>query len=115
MEQNQLIEQIKPTSVSMVFDALVKLSYRADKVLMSDIKPIVNLERLMVGTACTMKYEISRNLPTLDDFIIARGGIDAAKPGDILVLDGLGFAAAFFGGIFARACKNRHRWEVPSI
>jgi len=107
MTKDQLIKQIKSTSVSMVFDALIKLGYKADKVLMSDIRPIVNLEKLMVGVARTMKYEISRDFPTLDDLNIAREGIDGAVPGEVLVQDGSGYMLAFFGGIFARGAKNR--------
>jgi len=107
MEKSHLIDQVKSASVSMVFDALKKLGHKPDKVLMSGIKPVVDLEVLMVGTARTMKYEISRELPTLEDLTCARKGIDEAKPGEVLVQDGSGYMLAFFGGIFARACKNR--------
>jgi 4-hydroxy-4-methyl-2-oxoglutarate aldolase len=107
MTKDQLIKQIKSTSVSMVFDAMIKLGYKADKVLMSDIRPVVNLEKLMVGVARTMKYEISRDFPTLDDLTIAREGVDGAAPGEVLVQDGSGYMLAFFGGIFARRAKTR--------
>lgn len=107
MGKNQLIDQIKSTCVSMVFDALLKLDYKADKVFMSGIRPIVDLETVMVGVARTMKFEISREFPTRDDLQLGRKGIDEAKPGEVLVQDGSGYMLAFFGGIFARACKNR--------
>lgn len=107
MNKHQLVEQLQSTSVSMVLDALIKLGYRPDKVLMSGIKPVVNLEKVMVGVARTLKYEISRDFPSRQDFTIARRGIDEAAPGEVLIQDGSGYPAAFFGGIFARACKNR--------
>jgi len=107
MTKDQMINQIKLTSVSMVFDALIMLGYKADKFFMSGIKPVVDLETVMVGVARTMKFEISREFPTRDDLLIARGGIDEAKPGEVLVQDGSGYMLAFFGGIVARACKNR--------
>lgn len=107
MEVNQVIERLKSASVSMAFDALIKLGYKSDKILMSGIRPVVDLEKVMVGLARTMRYEVSRDFPSLDDLVIARKGIDEAKAGEVLVQDGSGYMLAFFGGIFARACKSR--------
>lgn len=107
MKKDQLVNQIKSTSVSMVHDALLKLGYKTDKILMTGIKPVVDLGTIMVGVARTLKYEISREFPALDDLTMARKGIDAGKPGEVLVQDGSGYMLAFFGGIFARGCKNR--------
>ncbi len=107
MTRDKLIEQVESTSVSMVFDALIKLGYRTDKILMTGIKPVVDLGRIMVGVARTLKYEISREFPTIDDLTIARKGIDSGSPGEVLVQDGSGYNLAFFGGIFARGCKNK--------
>ncbi len=107
MTRDQLINQIKSTSVSMVFDALIKLGYKADKVFMSGIRPIVDLETVMVGIARTMKFEISKELPTRDDLLLGRRGIDGTMPGEVLVQDGSGYMLAFFGGIVGRACKRR--------
>jgi 4-hydroxy-4-methyl-2-oxoglutarate aldolase len=107
MTRDELINQIKSACVSMVFDALMKLDYKVDKVLMSGIKPVVDLGTVMVGVARPIKYEISREYPKRDDLLLARRYVDAATPGDVLIQDGSGYNLAFFGGIIALACKNR--------
>lgn len=95
MTKDQFVQQLQLASVSMVCDGLHNLGFQADKFVMSGIRPIFELEKVVVGLARTIKYEISRESPTRDDKLVARKGIDEGKPGEFLVQDGSGCMAAF--------------------
>jgi 4-hydroxy-4-methyl-2-oxoglutarate aldolase len=98
---------LSDVSVSLIADALRKIGQDPRKLVMTtDIKPLVNLGRTVIGPAVTCKWELTRTKGSADDirrFVFKP--LDNAAPGSMWVIaSGTGQILSMFGDVIARAC-----------
>jgi len=108
----KLIEKLRGVPASVVFDALTipayNLGYRPDKIFMSNIRSLFDLDEPIIGPALTIKNELSRDRPAQKDWNIGFKAIDEANPGDFVVIEGNGDPKiSLLGDIMALRCKKR--------
>ena len=98
---------ISDVSVSLIADALRKIGQDPRKLVMTtDIKPLVNVGRTVIGPAVTCKWELARGKGSSDDirrFVFKP--LDNAAPGSMWVIaSGTTQILSMFGDVIARAC-----------
>jgi 4-hydroxy-4-methyl-2-oxoglutarate aldolase len=98
---------ISDISVSLIADALRKIGQDPRKLVMTtDIKPLVNIGKTVIGPAITCKWELARGKGSADD--IRRyvfKPLDNAAPGSMWVIaSGTTQILSMFGDVIARAC-----------
>jgi regulator of RNase E activity RraA len=98
---------ISDVSVSLIADALRKIGQDPRKLVMTtDIKPLVNVGRTIIGPAVTSKWELARSKGSADDIrrYVFRP-LDNAAPGSMWVIaSGTEQILSMFGDVIARAC-----------
>ena len=98
---------ISDASVSLIADALRKIGQDSRKLVMTtDIKPLVDIGRTVIGAAVTCKWELSRGKGNADDIrrFVFRP-LDNAAPGSMwVVASGTSQILSMFGDVIARAC-----------
>ncbi len=94
-------------SVSFIADALRKIGQDPRKLVMdTDIKPLVDTGKTVIGTAVTCKWELAREKGSSDDIrrFVFRP-LDNAAPGSFWVIaSGTDEILSMFGDVIARAC-----------
>jgi 4-hydroxy-4-methyl-2-oxoglutarate aldolase len=98
---------ISDVSVSLIADAVRKIGQDPRKLVMTtDIKPLVNIGKTVIGSAVTCKWEVSRDKGSADDirrFVFKP--LDNAAPGSMWVIaSGTPEILSMFGDVIARAC-----------
>ena len=98
---------ISDASVSLIADALRKIGQDPRKLVMTtDVKPLVNIGKTVIGPAVTCKWEVARSKGSADD--IRRyvfKPLDNAAAGSMWVIaSGTTQILSMFGDVIARAC-----------
>ncbi len=98
---------ISDASVSLIADALRKIGQDPRKLVMTtDVKPLVNIGKTVIGPAVTCKWEVARSKGSADD--IRRyvfKPLDNATAGSMWVIaSGTTQILSMFGDVIARAC-----------
>ena len=95
-------------SVSFISDALGKMGQDKRKLVMdTDMKPLVDTGKTVIGPAITCKWEKSRSKEGIADAIreYVFRPLDQAKPGSMWVIaTGTDEILSMFGDVIARAC-----------
>jgi len=92
----QLIAEFEALSTSIVSDAMNRMNSMS-----AEIKPIVEIDRVVAGSAATVQCIVGDNL-------IIHQAIYVAQPGDILVIDARGEKdTSVWGAIMTKACMLR--------
>jgi len=97
-------------SVSLIADALREMGQDAMKLSMTtDIKPVVNLGRTIIGPAVTTKWEIGRSRSSAEDirrYVFTP--LDEATSGSVwVVASGTDRILSMFGDVVAQACHRK--------
>lgn len=89
-------------------DALLKLGYRPDKIIMYNLRPAFELSTTIAGPAVTIQYVLSRD--DADPAEVKRlmyTPVDEAPPGSVLVIAGGLPYFGLFGDVMGTSCKAR--------